>query len=132
MNKLFMTFVLSIFSMPLFAQINMADSTAQVISYWNVGDKQSYDIVTQKLKIEEGDTTSNEIVTYEVNITVLDSTENSYTVEWFYHNYQTNSEVEFMRKCIELSNNLKVIIELDKYGTFTISADLVINIIVCV
>jgi len=115
MNKLF-TIILSILFTSAFGQINMVDSTAQVIAYWDIGEKQSYSISLQKIKLKETDTTSNEIITYDVDITVLDSTENSYTIEWFYHNYKSNSTNEIVKKITSLSEDLKVIIETDELG----------------
>jgi len=40
MNKFFTTLTLSLFAINLMAQINMEDSTAQVIGYWNIGEKE--------------------------------------------------------------------------------------------
>ena len=115
MNKLF-TIILSIIFTSAFGQINMTDSTAQVITYWDIGEKQSYSISLQKIKLKETDTTSNEVMTYDVDVTVLDSTEDSYTIEWFYHNYKTNSTDEIEKKVTSLSEDLKVIIETDELG----------------
>lgn len=115
MNKLF-TIILSILFSGAFGQINMNDSTAQAISYWNIGDKQSYSVSLKKIKLKETDTTSNEIMTYDVDISVMDSTEHSYIIEWFYHNYKTNSTNEIVKKVTSLSEDMKVIIETDEFG----------------
>ena len=74
------------------AQINMNDSTAQVIAYWNLNDKQTYQVTTEKYKIVDSDTTVTEYFKYMVDITVKDSTSNSYTIDWFYHAYEINEE----------------------------------------
>lgn len=116
MNKL-LTIILTVFTSAAFGQINMADSTAQVISYWNIGDKQSYSMSLQKIKLKGADTTENVLMTYDVDITVIDSTENSYLVEWFYKNYKTNSSKEIVKKISALSEDMKVIIETDEFGT---------------
>jgi len=115
MNRLF-TIILTVFATTVFGQINMEDSTAQVISYWNIGDKQSYSMSLQKIKLKAADTTENVLMTYDVDITVIDSTENSYLVEWFYNNYKTNSTNEIVKKITALSEDIKVIIETDEFG----------------
>ena len=61
-------------------QINMADSTAQVISYWEKGEIQNYSITSENTRLKGSDTTSHKRVTYEVEITVLDQTDQSYTL----------------------------------------------------
>jgi hypothetical protein len=116
MNKIFTTIIISLFISNAFGQINMKDSTAQVIGYWNIGDKESYNISLQKIKLRDTDTISNELMTYNVNVTVIDSTANSYSIEWFYHNYKTNSTNEIVKKVTSLSEDLKVIIETDEFG----------------
>jgi hypothetical protein len=115
MNKLF-AIVLTVPATTAFGQINMEDSTAQVISYWNIGDKQSYSISLQKIKQKGTDTSENVLMTYDVDITVIDSAENSYLVEWFYKNYKTNSTNEIVKKITALSEDIKVVMETDEFG----------------
>jgi len=115
MNKL-ITIILTVFTTAAFGQINVEDSSAQVISYWNIGEKQSYSMSLQNLKLKGADTTENILMTYDVDITVVDSTENSYLVEWFYKNYKTNSTNEIVKKITALSEDIKVIIETDELG----------------
>lgn len=115
MNKLF-TIILTVFATTAFGQINMQDSTAQVISYWSIGDKQSYSMSLQKIKLKGTDTTENVLMTYDVDVTVIDSTGNSYLVEWFYKNYKTNSTNEIVKKITAHSEDIKVVIETDEFG----------------
>ena len=55
--------------MPAFAQM-LPDSTVQVVAYWELGDKQKYQVETAKYRIAQGDTTvvekSAEIFEFEV------------------------------------------------------------------
>lgn len=115
MKHLFTSILLTL-TISSFGQINMEDSSAQVVSYWSIGDQQSYTISLQKVKLKGADTTSNEIMTYDVDVTIIDSTEDSYSVEWFYHNYQSTSTNEIVQKITTLSEDLKVIIETDELG----------------
>jgi len=119
MNKLLATIITSLFISNVFGQINMEDSTAQAIGYWNIGEHESYNISLQKIKLNLSDTISNEIMTYEVDITVVDSTAHSYLIEWFYHDFSTNSKDESVQKTTSLSENIKVLIETDEFGAIT-------------
>lgn len=100
------------------AQINTADSTAQVITYWDKGEKQHYTISVEKLKIKDTDTTSRELTKYEVEVSVLDATEKSYTIEWTYKNISTNNTNETLKKIMSISQNMKVIFKTDEMGSF--------------
>jgi len=100
-----------------FGQISMSDSSAQIIGYWNIGDKQSYDISFEKYKVKNGDTTSRMTVTYEVDITIKDSTENSYSIEWFYKNYQVDTQDKLVQKITKASQDISVLIKTDEFGS---------------
>jgi hypothetical protein len=116
MIRLVFTTVAILLSVNLFGQINIADSTVQVIGYWDKNEKQSYEISFEKYKLKEGDTTSRELVRYNVDITVIDSTSASYTVEWFYRNYRIETENSIAKKLMSLSENMKVIIKPMKWA----------------
>jgi|GEM_PF-5327359 len=58
----------------MYGQINPADSTAQVVGYWDLNEKQSYIITEEKLKIQGTDTLSREYEKYAVDITIVDAT----------------------------------------------------------
>jgi len=100
----------------LSAQINTKDSSVQVISYWDLGEKQSYDISLQTIKYREADTLSNELLTYTVDVSVVDSTEDSYIIQWRYYNYQTNSSNPILAKFFTAADDITVEIELDELG----------------
>lgn len=99
-----------------YAQINMADSTVQVVGYWSINDKQSFDVTYEKYKVTEGDTTSRELIKYEVDITIKDSTANTYTIEWFYKNYEVESDNPIVKKLIKIADDLPVLIKTDEFG----------------
>jgi hypothetical protein len=117
-NRLKLIIILGVWGVSQgYSQMNFQDSSAQVISYWNIGEKYEYAVEYQKLKIKDQDTTSNETITYEVEVSVIDSTSNGYTVRWFYKNYETNSENPIVKKLVSASENIGIDIQLDELGT---------------
>jgi len=101
-----------------FSQINMDDSTAQVITYWDKGEKQSYFVSLEKYKIKGTDTTSRELINYDVDITVLDSSAKSYTIEWVYKNMSSNNPDSVMQKIMNISKDMRVVFKIDETGSF--------------
>lgn len=116
-KKLLLTLIL-IISFKLIGQINPQDSTVQVIGYWDINDKESFQASYEKYTIKNSDTTYVIQCTYEVDITVKDSTENSYDIEWYYKNYDIKSENEIIKKLSKVAENMSVIIKTDEYGAF--------------
>jgi hypothetical protein len=105
-------------SFTTFAQINIEDSTMQVIGYWDKNETQTYVITNEKYRVSGTDTTQREFVTYEVDITIKDSTANSYTIDWLYRNIDPGTENPFARKLAGISENMKVIIKTNEMGAF--------------
>jgi hypothetical protein len=118
MKKFTVLSLLSLFITPLFAQINMADSSVQVISYWDKGEKQNYAITLEKIKIKGEDTTSKELISYDVEVSVTGATKNSYTVQWDYKNFKTNDKNEFTQELSKINKNMQVIYKTDEMGGF--------------
>ncbi len=116
--KTLFSLLLMVCTTTAFGQINLEDSSAQVVTYWSLGEKQSYFISQQKIKLEGPDTTENVLVTYNVDLTVLDSTANSFLVEWQYRNFSSNASNEFFNKLTFLNEGLKIQVELDEVGIF--------------
>ena len=110
--------LLNLCIMPLFAQINMADSTVQVVSYWDKGEKQNYTITLEKIKLKGEDTTSKELISYDVEVSVTGATKNSYTVQWDYKNFKTNDKNEFTQELSKINKNMQVIYKTDEMGGF--------------
>lgn len=116
-NKILTPFLL-LSGLTTFAQINMKDSTAQVITYWEKGDKQNYSVTAEKIKIKGADTTSREITTYNVQITVLNKSEKSYIIEWLYKDIKTNSQNATVQKLLNINKDMKVVFKTDELGVF--------------
>lgn len=117
MKKLLVLATLILASVGSYAQIDMSDSTVQVIGYWSKDEKQSYKVSLEKFKIKEADTISRELITYDVDITVKDSTSDSYIVEWFYKNYEVETNNDLVKKLVSLGEEISVILKLNELGT---------------
>jgi hypothetical protein len=101
-----------------FGQINMNDSIAQVIGYWDLNEKQSYIITQEKYKVKDSDTTSREFYKYAVDMTIVDSTANSYVIDWFYKDYEIQSDNELIQKLASITEDMNVRVRTDELGAF--------------
>lgn len=119
MNKALFTLIMLASTQTNFGQINMADSSAQVISYWEKGEKQNYRVSTEKVKVQGQDTISRLFMSYDVEVTVLNQTDKSYTMEWLYKNYASNSNNPSFQKITRLCEGLNVVFKTDELGAFT-------------
>jgi hypothetical protein len=113
-----LTAIFVLTAMTSFGQINMADSTVQVITYWETGEKQDYVISVEKINLKDADTTSREMTTYEVEVTVLNSDKDFYTIQWLYKNIQTDNPNPAFQKLMKITNGMKVIFKTDEVGIF--------------
>lgn len=60
MKNSILTLVFLLAGLNIYGQINMEDSTAQVVSYWEKGEKQNYTATFDMYKVEGKDTISKE------------------------------------------------------------------------
>jgi hypothetical protein len=118
MIKEFLTILLLAIGTTTFGQINMADSTAQVITYWEKGEKQNYFMTAEKIKIKGSDTTIREMTTYDVEITILNNHEKTYTIEWLYKDIKSNSQNPIVQKLMNINKDMKVVFKTDEFGAF--------------
>lgn len=97
-------------------QINLSDSSVQVIGYWTKGEIQNYKITKKKIQLNNDQIVKNDSVVYDVEIQIMDSTENSYTMQWHYKNYRlvADSSLDFPL----LTDGFKVVYRTDEYGVF--------------
>ncbi len=100
------------------AQINMADSTAQAITYWEKGEKQNFTVTQDKIQLTGEDTTKKERLVYDVEVTVLKANKKSYTIKWKYKNISSNTDDQFTQKILGISKDLEVIYKTDELGVF--------------
>lgn len=101
-----------------FGQIDMNDSSAQVIGYWDLNETQSYLITQENIRVRGDDTTSREFYKYLVDMTIVDSTENSYLIDWFYSDYDVQTDNELIKKLAAVAEDMTVRIRTDELGAF--------------
>jgi hypothetical protein len=118
MKKLTFFAVLLLSTACTVAQINLKDSTAQAIGYWDKNEKQSYAITTDRFKLKGEDTISKSRVEYDVEITIIDSTAQSYIVQWQYRNFRSSSTDEIRKKVDAAQQDLKILFKTDEMGMF--------------
>jgi hypothetical protein len=119
MKKILFTGFLFLMIFKSYGQINMNDSTVQAIGYWDKGEKQTYYITQDKYKIKGADTTKRSIIKYYVDVTVVDSTENSYIIDWFYRDFDIQSEDDKISKALmAISEDMTMRIKTDEMGSF--------------
>lgn len=113
-----LSIILFLFTVNMFSQINIADSTVNVVAYWDKGEKQDYTIIKTRTKIENGDTTSVESVRYEVELSVVDSTANSYTMQWIYKDVISDNKNPFVAHANKTVKGLKILYSTDEMGVY--------------
>lgn len=101
----------------LYGQINMQDSTSQVVGYWHIGETQTLSITDYKYEVRNGDSTNVHFLKYEVDVTIKDSTENNYLIEWYYKNYEVETQNPIIKKVMESAADIKVLIKTDAFGS---------------
>lgn len=118
MRKVLFIIVSIFISCTCFSQINLEDSTVQVIGYWDKKEKQVYKVVETEYKIKDEDTTSVDVLKYTVDITIVDSTADSYVMDWHYKDYEVQTENSLLMKLSKLNDNTSVRIRTDEFGAF--------------
>jgi hypothetical protein len=116
MNRQIIVFLFTFLGTSAFAQMDFQDSSAQVVTYWNLGDKYSYTVQVQTTTSMESDTLENRIIEYDLDLTVIDSTANSYIVDWHYKNFKTNSSDLIDQKISSIADDLSIKIQIDNMG----------------
>lgn len=121
MKKLVSLFAVVLFAVQAFAQINLQDSTIQVIGYWAVGDKYNYELKSSSYKTDGKDTTwtrrSKDIFAFEV----IDSTDTGYLLKCTFLESMSlieNKELdEIAGKLNKMAQKIPVVLKTDIYGT---------------
>jgi hypothetical protein len=100
------------------AQLISTDSSVQVVGYWSKNDMQTYNVASRKYKVKGQDTLDVEVTKYQVDVKVVDSTANSYTIEWFYKNFDISGSNKFTQSISSVFKDIKVIVKTNEMGTF--------------
>lgn len=104
-------------TMMLSAQIDMSDSTAQIIAYWQEGDSVVYQGQYLKVVTDAGDTTERKSYTYDLSIKIVDSTGIGYVTEWRRGNYRFDGYDELERDIVLLQSLSPVVVLTNEYGS---------------
>lgn len=119
--KIYLAVIVLLFSLTVKSQINPADSTVQVVAYWNKNETQTFELRHTKSKIKGNDTLITSNISYKADVTVLDSTATSYTIQWKYRDYivENMENNVTMAAFIKIYNGLTVEYKTDELGSFT-------------
>lgn len=101
-----------------FGQIDVLDSSVQVIPLWNLNETNTYEVSYQQLTYLHEDTLADLTINYEVDITVIDSTEKSYTVRWQNRNFKVIPSNTKLQALYTAANNFAAEIKISHYGVF--------------
>ncbi|MBR4882714.1 MAG: hypothetical protein IKU18_02425, partial [Bacteroidales bacterium] len=124
MKKMFILCLCLMTAFQAFAQINLKDSTAQVVAYWSKGERYCYNYAAQTIDIKGTDTTEVSYSESKFELEVIDSTANGYLV-----NYTKLSEAVsipdenspvagLMKNLANIGNSISITFRTDEYGTF--------------
>lgn len=107
---------------PAFSQINLKDSTVQVVAYWEKGEKYNYSFESSKYSVNGTDTTWNSREKDIINIEVIDSTAQGYLLKCTTLEDLYDSKIEgvndIIAKISKVTDNIPIVIKTDIYGTF--------------
>lgn len=113
----FILLLLILFSIAAKAQINIADSTAQVITYWGLNESYTYEILQSKEKNGEGENSEKDPIRSIVQISVLDSTATSYVIEWRFLKHEIPN-IDSIPTLRDLLNEKKYVYRTNEIGEF--------------
>lgn len=118
MKKQIFLFLLTMLGVgPMSAQIDMSDSTVQVISYWKLGDVQQYNLKESEIVMTKEDTVSVVNNSYEIEIKVTDSTSVGYIIEWTRRNFQFSNSISLDVHLQAILSDIPIILTMDVYGS---------------
>lgn len=122
MKKLFALLIMVLFASQAMAQLNLKDSTVQVVAYWEKGDKYNYTLKTYDYKIKGDDTTWTSRTNSIFSIEVIDSTSTGYLLKYTSLDEMVTTTLkgteDFSKKIEKLASNIPLILKTDEWGTF--------------
>ena len=117
MKKQILLFLLTLVFGQLSAQIDMQDSTVQVISYWNMGESQMYHVTESEIVMVKEDTLSMIENSFDVEIKVSDSTSYGYILEWTRKDFQFSKSNSLDVQLDAILSDRPILLTTDIYGS---------------
>lgn len=117
MKKQILLFLLALTFGQLSAQIDMIDSTVQVISYWKMGETQQYHVTESEVVMIKEDTLSSIENSYDVEIKVSDSTSYGYILDWTRRNFQFSNSNSLEVQLEAILSDTPIKLTTDTYGS---------------
>ena len=122
MKKLFALLIMALFASQAMAQLNLKDSTVQVVAYWEKGEKYNYSLKTYDYKIQGNDTTWTSRTNSIFSIEVIDSTATGYLLKYTSLDEMGTASLkvdeDFSKKIEKLASNIPLILKTDEWGYF--------------
>ncbi len=118
MKKIISLFIGFLVIFSSYAQIDMKDSTVQIVAYWEKGEKMSYVLTKSKYKINNTDSVLTQQIKYDVDVTIVDSTAKSYICEWVIHKPEVIVGREELKKIFSEMPSMKYRIKTNELGVF--------------
>ncbi len=100
------------------SQINPEDSTVNIISFWEKGDKLQYKVTFETVKLTGKDTTAHERSVSYYDVMVTKETKKSYTLKWLCTSCNIKTESQILRRLSKGCKDMKIVYETDEMGEF--------------
>ena len=117
----FLLMLLLLFASTLNAQ-QLNDSTAQIVAYWDLGEKHIFNHINQDIKVEGTDTTIVQTATERFVVEVIDSTANNYILKFTTLESDINMEdsliSQLMTNILNVTNDIPFYVKTDEMGSF--------------
>lgn len=118
MRRIF-TFIFLCFSLNIFSQNFITETSAEVAPYWKKGDTRKLEKTTTREKYV------NDILVFktssksEIQVKVLDEKDTVYTIEWFFvETTVSESEEEVAKRLAEMTNGFKAVFNMNDVGVY--------------
>ena len=114
--KAIFLFVLG-FSITSVGQIDISDTTALVIAHWKMNEEQIFKVSSVTNTMEEEKVIASETILYDLSIKVIDSTSVGYILEWTRKNFDINTEDDFDKEILKITEDIPFWITTDEFGS---------------
>lgn len=100
------------------------DSKVQILPKWEKDEEKSYQFISERYELFDGDTISRYKISYQVEMKVLDNSSNDFLLQWTYKNFVSeNSEpklsfLDINGEIFDLLDGNQIQFEIDKSGAY--------------